>query len=387
MIFKPITKTQIGIMSAAAGICVANIYYNQPILKDIAHNFNVNESSAGIISVLAQAGYGLGLFFITPLGDRVNRKKLILLLQLLLAGALVGTTFVQDFFWMGVFSLLTGLLSVAAQVILPMAASLDKENRGRTVGIIFTGILVGILAARVFSGFIAGYLSWRYVYGISAGLVLLAAFAINVSLPNVAPGYSGSYTNLLRSSLLQMKRFPLLRKTALLGGLAFGIFCSFWTTLTFHMSGEPFNYGPDVIGLFGLLAIAGALLAPLFGRIADKGNPARSQVLSVAMVVAGIVLVMIFPLSITAFVITVLLIDVGVQATQVTNVATIYTLDETAHSRINTAYMTTYFVGGALGTFAGIQCWDAGGWQTVTWQLLLFGLIAMAIAFWGFRSK
>jgi predicted MFS family arabinose efflux permease len=387
MIFKPITKTQIGIMSAAAGICVANIYYNQPILKDIAHNFNVDESSAGIISVLAQAGYGLGLFFITPLGDRVNRKKLILLLQLLLAGALVGTTFVQDFFWMGIFSLLTGLLSVAAQVILPMAASLDKENRGRTVGIIFTGILVGILAARVFSGFIAGYLSWRYVYGISAGLVLLAAFAINVSLPNVAPGYSGSYTNLLRSSLLQMKRFPLLRKTAMLGGLAFGIFCSFWTTLTFHMSGEPFNYGPDVIGLFGLLAIAGALLAPLFGRIADKGNPARSQVLSVAMVVAGIVLVMIFPLSITAFVITVLLIDVGVQATQVTNVATIYTLDETAHSRINTAYMTTYFVGGALGTFAGIQCWDAGGWQTVTWQLLLFGLIAMAIAFWGFRSK
>lgn len=378
-----ITKTQIAVMSVAAGICVANIYYNQPILNDISRDFGLQEGSAGMISVMAQAGYGLGLFFLTPLGDKMNRKKLILILMAVLVAVLIGTTFVQNFFWMCVFSLLTGLLSVAAQVILPMAASLDTKNRGRTVGIIFTGILVGILAARVFSGLIAEHLNWRYVYGISAGMVVAAALLIQWALPNVTPVFTGNYTSLLASTLNQFKRFPLLRKTALLGGLAFGIFCSFWTTLTFHLSGEPFNYGPDIIGLFGLMAIAGALLAPLFGRLADKGNPQRSLLLSVAMVLASIVLVMLWPVSVVALVVTVLLIDVGVQATQVTNVATIYALDETAHSRINTAYMTSYFIGGALGTFVGIQCWEAGGWPMVTWQMLLWGVACLVIVLWG----
>ncbi len=384
----PITKTQIAVMSAAAGICVANIYYNQPILKDIALDFGVTESRAGIISVLAQAGYGLGLFFITPLGDKVNRKKLILVLQMILVLALIGTTFVQNFFWMCAFSLIMGLLSVAAQVILPLAASLDSKKRGHNVGIIFTGILVGILAARVFSGLIAEWFNWRYVYGISSGLVMIGSLLLYFTLPDKQQAmFEGNYLRLLGSSLQQLKRFSLLRRTALLGGLAFGIFCSFWTTLTFHLSGEPFNYGSDVIGLFGLLAIGGALLAPLFGKLADKGSPARAQVFSIALVLVGIVLVQIYPLSTVAFAVAVLLLDVGVQATQVTNVATIYTLDATAHSRINTAYMTSYFIGGAMGTFVGIQCWQAGGWHFVTWQLLLWGIACLAIAVWGLKKK
>lgn len=384
----PITKTQIAVMSAAAGICVANIYYNQPILKDIALDFGVTESRAGIISVLAQAGYGLGLFFITPLGDKINRRKLILALQIILVLALIGTTFVQNFFWMCTFSLIMGLLSVAAQVILPLAASLDSKKRGHNVGIIFTGILVGILAARVFSGLIAEWFNWRYVYGISSGLVMISSLLLYFTLPGKQQVmFEGNYLRLLGSSLQQLKRFSLLRRTALLGGLAFGIFCSFWTTLTFHLSGEPFNYGSDVIGLFGLLAIGGALLAPLFGKLADKGSPARAQVFSVTLVLVGIVLVQIYPLSTVAFAVAVLLLDVGVQATQVTNVATIYTLDATAHSRINTAYMTSYFIGGALGTFVGIQCWQSGGWHFVTWQLLLWGIFCLTIAVWGLKEK
>ncbi|ALM48994.1 MFS transporter [Flavobacterium psychrophilum] len=383
----PITKTQLTVMSAAAGICVANIYYNQPILKDIAHDFGVAEGRAGIISVLAQAGYGLGLFFLTPLGDKINRKKLILSLHVILILTLIGTTFVQNFFWMGVFSLMMGVLSVAAQVILPLAASMDSKNRGRNVGIIFTGILVGILAARVFSGLIAESLNWRYVYGISSGMVFLGTISLYFTLPNQHQVmFSGNYAKLLGSALLQFKRFPLLRRTALLGGLAFGVFCSFWTTLTFHLSGEPFNYGADIIGLFGLLAIGGAMLAPLFGKLADKGSPAKSLVLSIALVLVGVLLVMIWPLSVPSFVAAVLLLDVGVQATQVTNVATIYSLDATAHSRINTAYMTSYFIGGAIGTFIGIQCWEARGWPLVTAQLLLWSVACLVIALWGMRK-
>jgi len=381
-----ITKIQIAVMSVAAGVCVANIYYNQPILKDIALNFKVTESRAGIISVLAQAGYGLGLFFLTPLGDKINRKKLIVALMMALVAVLVGITFVQNFFWLCIFSLLTGLLGVAAQVILPMAASMDSKNRGRTVGIIFTGILVGILAARVFSGFIAEWLNWRYVYGISAGMVVVSTVMIQVALPNVSPGFQGNYASLLGSTLHQFRRFPQLRKTALLGALAFGVFCSFWTTLTFQLGGSPFNFKSDIIGLFGILAIAAALLAPLFGKLADKGNPARAQLIAISLVLVSIILVKFYPFSVIAFVISVLLLDVGVQATQVTNVATIYTLDETAHSRINTAYMTTYFIGGALGSFVGIQCWNAGGWQMVTWQLLIWCLLALGIVLLGVRS-
>lgn len=374
-----ITKTQIAVMSIAAGICVANIYYNQPILKDIAHNFNVPESSAGTISVLAQAGYGLGLFFLTPLGDKADRKKLILALMAVLVLVLIGTTFIQSFTVLCFFSLLTGLMSVAAQVILPMAASMDTVNRGRTVGIIFTGILVGILAARVFSGLIADALGWRWVYGISAVMVIICMVMVQFTLPNVKAGFNGSYGKLLASSVEQLKRFPLLRKTALLGALMFGLFCSFWTTLTFHLSGAPFNYSTGVIGLFGFLAIAGALLAPLFGKLADKGNPAKSQLLSGLMVLISIILIKVFPHSVLGFVISVLLLDVGVQATQVTNVATIYSLDATAHSRINTAYMTSYFIGGALGSFTGLQCWSLGGWELVTWQLLAWCVLALLI--------
>lgn len=384
----PITKTQLAVMSAAAGICVANIYYNQPILKDIAHDFSISESKVGILSVLAQAGYGLGLFFITPLGDKINRKKLILVLQLLLIGTLVGTTFVQNFFWISIFSLLIGLMSVAAQVILPLAASMDSQNRGRNVGIIITGILVGILAARVFSGLIAEWANWRWVYGISSGMVILSALTFQFTIPDRHQAmFEGNYIQLLGSSLQQFRRFALLRRTALLGGLAFGIFCSFWTTLTFHLSGSPFNYGTDIIGLFGLLAIGGALIAPLVGKLADKGNPARAQVISMGLVLISILLVMAAPESVAAFIVTVLLLDVGVQAAQVTNIATIYTLDATAHSRINTAYMTSYFIGGSLGTFVGIQCWDAGGWPLVTGQLLLWGVACMVIAVWGLRSS
>jgi predicted MFS family arabinose efflux permease len=382
-----ITKTQIGVMSVAAGVCVANIYYNQPILKDIAHNFSIPESKAGIISVLAQAGYGLGLFFLTPLGDKVNRKKLILSLMAILVLVLVGTTFINSFTMLCVFSLLTGLMSVAAQVILPMAASMDTVNRGRTVGIIFTGILVGILAARVFSGLIAGWLGWRYVYGISVVMVIGCMAMVQFTLPDVKAGFDGSYGKLLGSSLQQLKRFPVLRRTALVGALMFGLFCSFWTTLTFHLSGAPFNYGPEVIGLFGFLAIAGAMLAPIFGKLADKGNPAKSILLSGLMVLISIVLIKIFPHSVPSFVISVLLLDVGVQATQVTNVATIYSLDATAHSRINTAYMTSYFIGGALGSFTGIQCWGIGGWDVVTWQLLAWCIFALIIVVTGFRRK
>ena len=371
----PVSRFLIGLMAVSAGITVANIYYNQPILKEIAADLGSTESQAGMVSMLSQVGYGLGLFFLTPLGDKINKKKLIISLQVLLIAALLLVTFTHNIFQLWSLSLLISMFSVSVQVIMPMAAGMDSENRGKNVGTIFTGVLIGILAARVFSGSIAEWLGWRYVYLISAGAVGLATVMLQIKLPNVTTRFSGSYPQLLGSALQQIKRFPLLREVSLVGILQFGLFCSFWTTLTFYLSGTPFNFSSNIIGLFGLVAIAGALLAPVFGKLADKGGSKKIRFIALGLIVVSILLMISLPTSIPVLVLAVFLLDVGAQAIQVTNVAMIYTLDESSHSRINTIYMTSFFTGGALGTLIGIYCWKYGGWLGVNLQMLLFSLL------------
>ncbi|MEH2128607.1 MFS transporter [Nostoc sp.] len=374
-----LTKFQVLIMAIASGVCVANVYYNQPILKDIASSFQVSESEAGSISVLSQVGYGFGLFFLIPLGDKINKKTLILSLLLCLFCLLIAMTFSQNIVQVWILSVAIGITTVSAQVILPLAASIDRVTTGQTVGSIFTGILIGILGARVFSGYIAESFGWRYVYGFSGVMILIVTVLLKIYLPNVNNEYSGDYFDLLKSTLQQLKSFSLLRETSLIGGLMFGVFCSFWTTLTFHLSGAPFNFKSDIIGMYGFVAIAGALMAPIFGKLADRGNSQRSLTISVSLVIASLVIAKIASNSALAIAVAVLLLDVGVQAIQVTNVARIYTLDAQSNSRINTVYMTTYFIGGAVGTSIGLLCWDLGGWNLVTWQMLVFTLLTFIV--------
>lgn len=372
-----LTKTQVFIMAATAGISVANVYYSQPILNAIAHTFQISTEKAGIISVLAQVGYGIGLFFLTPIGDMIERKKLILYLQIGLFASLLIMAFAPTLPLLYVGSLLIGVFSVVAQVILPMAASLVKENRGKIVGQIFTGILVGILVARVFSGFITNWLGWQYVYLLSAVMVFFTGILMQADFPPMHERFNGTYTGLLKSTVEQLRRFPMLRRAALTGMLAFGTLSAFWVTLTFYLSEAPFNYSASLIGLFGLLAAAGALLAPLFGKLADKGTHSRSLIFSTALTLISIVILKLFPGSIAGIWLTVVLLDIGVQATQVTNISIIYSLDHLANSRINMVYMTSYFVGGALGTYFSIILWNHGGWSWSTTFMTLLGALAI----------
>ncbi|BAY79596.1 major facilitator transporter (plasmid) [Nostoc linckia NIES-25] len=374
-----LTKVQVLIMAIAAGVCVANVYYNQPILKDIASSFRVSEAEVGSISVLTQVGYGFGLFFLIPLGDKINKKKLIITLLGCLFCLLIAMTFSQNIVQASILSIAIGITTVSAQVILPLAASIDRVTTGQTVGNIFTGVLIGVLGARVFSGYIAEWFSWRYVYGFSAVMILIVTVLLKIYLPNVKNDFDGYYLELLKSTLYQLKRFSLLREASLIGGLLFGVFCSFWTTLTFHLSGAPFYFQSDIIGIYGFVAIAGALMAPVFGKLADRGNSQRSLTLAVSMVIASLVIAKIAANSALAIAVAVLLVDVGVQAMQVTNLARIYTLDAQSNSRINTVYMTTYFIGGAVGTSIGLFCWNLGGWNLVTWQMLVLTLLAFFI--------
>jgi predicted MFS family arabinose efflux permease len=377
----------IPLMAVSAGIIVANIYYNQPILKEMGIAVNTSESVIGRIAMLSQLGYGLGMFFLLPLGDKLNRKRLIVGLSFLLMLTLILVAFSQTFLQLSILSFFVGLFSAPAQIILPMAATLDSVNRGKTVGKVFSGILVGILGARVISGFIAQWLGWRYVFGISSGLVMVVGILLHLYLPDISPKFKGSYMSLLKSTLSLITEYSVLRQAALLGSFTFGVFCSFWTTLTFHLSTAPFYYPSGTIGLFGLIAIGGALVAPYFGKLADKGNTYKSLVITVGLIICSILLIKLFPLSIPALVIGIFFLDIGVQATQITNFTRIYSLHEHAHSRLNTIYMTTYFIGASVGTYFGLLSWKLGKWELSTWQMLIWSCLALLVVLVSERSS
>ena len=383
-----ISSKQIYVMSAVAGINVATIYYNQPILNIIAQDLHVSTLAVGNLPTFSQIGYGLGLFFVSPLGDKMDRKKLLLLSHLFLGLSLLGLALVENIYALYALSLLVGLFAVSAQIVIPMAAAMSGKDKGRVVGSIFSGLLTGILLARTLSGYITDWFgNWHGIFALSALLVFGCMAMVAKTLPSIAPNFSKSYASLLYSSLYQLKRFSLLRANALLITVLFGVFCSFWTTLTFKLSMAPFNFSSDIIGLFGVLAVAGALLAPYIGKIADKINPTFTKMLSVGMIVLSILLMKWFDSSLTAFIVATLLLDIGFQAVQINNLAQIYTLDESAHSRINTAYMSSMFLGGAIGTFVGVYCWEHGGWELVTLQLLGLSVVSLAIIIYAALSK
>ncbi|RFM29522.1 MFS transporter [Deminuibacter soli] len=378
---KGISRGLTILLAIATGISVANIYYNQPILKEIADAVGVSEGHIGNVSMFTQVGYGLGLFFLIPLGDKVNRKRLIFVLLFLLTLTLIGISFATSLAEVSIYSVLIGLLSVSAQIIIPMAASMDKVNRGKTVGIIISGLLIGILSARIFSGLIAEWMGWRYVFRLSAILVVTMMVLLQLLLPAVKNDFTGNYLSLLKSTVQQFKQYSLLREACFSGALLFGIFCSFWTTFTFHLSAPPFNYHSDTIGSFGFVAIAGALAASFFGKQSDKGNhnARRNIFIAIGFIAASVLAGKLFPDSVIAMIAFVLLLDVGIQAAHVSNMARIYTLSETSLSRVNTVYMTCYFIGGSLGTFVGTTCWRIGGWSLVTWSMLLWCTLAVLV--------
>ncbi|MFC3161648.1 Predicted arabinose efflux permease, MFS family [Chryseobacterium arachidis] len=378
-------KFTIPVMAFSAGAIVANVYYSQPLLNEISHSLNSHENNVGKISVLAQVGYGLGMFFLLPLGDKVNRKRLILFLSLLLAAVLVAISFTTSLPTLLILCFLTGVLSTPAQIILPMAAALNKEQRGKNVGIVFSGILCGILSSRVIAGWLADLYGWQSVFLFSAGLIIISLYLMSRFLPEIPPKFKGNYLNLLSSTLKLIKKFKTLRQAALLGAFTFGIFCSFWTTLTFHLSGEPFNYSVSTIGMFGLIAIGGALVAPYFGKRADKGNVFNNLYFTVGLIFLSLLALLIFPFSLWVLLLSIFFLDIGVQATQITNFTRIYALDEESHSRLNTIYMTTYFIGAGVGTYFGLLSWSIGGWtvaiiQMLVWSFIAFGIITLSRA-------
>lgn len=372
---------QVFAMAVTTGVTIANVYYCQPILSQIRDSLALTDAQIGNMPVLTQVGVGLGLLFLAPLGDMINRKKLVICLEVLLIAALIGMSVSGNLASLYIASFAIGVFAVAVQIVVPMAASMaPPQTKGKVVGFVFTGTLIGILASRVVSGYLADWLGWRWVYGLSAALALLIVLLIHAVFPSQPGTHKGSYGSLMASTLSQFWRFDKLRRLSFLGALVFGAFCSFWTSLTFHLSSEPFSFDSSQIGLFGLVAIAGALVAPIVGRLADRTSPERMQVLTVLIMVVGVLCGQWWQHSVLALIAATLLLDIGVQATQVNNLAQIYKLDEAANSRINTVFMVIFFIGGAIGSYCGVWAWSKGGWPLVSVQLLAFSVVALLIA-------
>jgi predicted MFS family arabinose efflux permease len=263
-------------------------------------------------------------------------------------------------------ALAIGATTVVPQVVIPMAAGMSApERRGTTIGQIMGGVLVGILGARTVAGYVGAVMGWRWIYGAAAIVMVACAVALRFGLPAYRPAATHSYRELLGSLLPIARREPVVRDAALLGALLFGSFSTFWTTLAFRLEWPPLHYGSEVAGLFGLLGLTGAAVAPLAGRMADRRS-ARVTI-GYGIIVAAIAWVVLAVAGATLWGIAlgVVLLDAAVQAAQVSNQSRIYALDSRFHGRLNTIYMVSYFIGGAVGSALGSAAWELGRWPAV----------------------
>jgi predicted MFS family arabinose efflux permease len=354
-------------MAAGCGLSVANLYYNQPLLVDIARDFRVGDRDMGLVTTLSQVGYALGLLCFVPLGDMLERRGFILVMLTATTLALAAVAASPGFAWLATSSLLLGAATIVPQLIIPFAAAIaEPGDRGRVVGTVMSGLLVGILSARTASGVVGGWLGWRAMYAIAAFVMVALTVAFRALLPRARASVSGlSYPALLRSLVGLVREEPILRQSALFGAMTFAAFSAFWTTLAFHLSGPPFHYRSDLIGLFGLIGVGGALAAPLIGGIADRRSARSTIGLGLWLMLAAFALMGALGWTLAGMVAGVILLDLGVQCSHVSNQTRIYGLRPEARNRLNTIYMVTFFCGGAIGSLAGSRAWSRWGWLGV----------------------
>ncbi|GHG88979.1 MFS transporter [Comamonas sp. JC664] len=354
------------LMAAASGATVANLYYNQPLLGDIGAALGASGSALGLVPMLTQVGYAVGMLFIVPLGDSLERRRVIVTMTALVALALVGVAFAPTLHWLVAASFLVGVTTIIPQLLVPFAAHLaPAAQRGRVVGTVMSGVLMGILLSRTAAGFVGTHLGWRTMFWIAAGLMLALAVVLRFTLPSQPPVASMPYPQLLRSLVDLARTEPVLRLHAVLGALSFGAFSVFWSTLALYLQSLPQRYDAQVAGLFGVVGVAGAAVAPLVGRYADQRGDRRIN--AGAIVVLLLSFVVMWPLGrwLWGMALGVVLLDLGVQANQISNQTRVYSLRPEARSRLNTLYMVTYFAGGAAGSWLGTFAWTHWGWTGV----------------------
>lgn len=380
------SRALVFLLAVAVGAAVANIYYVQPLLNVIASTFGVSTTAAGLLVTCSQAGYLAGLALLVPLGDLLERRGLVTSLLAAAAAALAACAAAPSFAILAVALLAAGALSAVAQIIVPLAATLASEHeRGQVVGSVMSGLLIGILSARIVSGAVTELGGFRLIFGLAAVLMLATAVLLRRALPPLAPAEPMAYRDALRSVLALVASEPVLRQRMALAVLQMASFTMLWTALAFLLGGAPYRYGEGVIGLFGLAGVAGALIAPVAGRLADRGRGRLALSAFLAAVLASWGLLAAGASSLVALIAGIVLLDLGVQGAQISNQSTIYALAPQARSRVTTAYMVSLFFGGVFGSLLAAAVFGAAGWPATC--ALGAAIAATALLIWGVTER
>ena len=382
-----LSQTLVLLMATATGIAVAGNYYAQPLLHTIAAEFGLTQASAGAIVTTAQLSYGLGLILLVPLADILERRRLIFIMLMLASVGLIISGFAPSLPWLLFGTALTGLSSVVAQVLVPFAATLAApEQRGRVIGILMGGLLLGILLARVVSGGLSTLVNWRFVYWMAALAMFIVAIAMTRALPRYRADSVMSYKQLLISVVVLFVEEPILRHRALLGLISFSLFSMFWTPLSFLLSKPPYDYSDAVIGLFGLAGAAGVMAASWAGRFADAGKGELGTRLGLLALLLSWIPLYFGQVSLIALFAGVLLLDLAVQLVHVSNQNVIYALRSEIRNRLNAGYMTCYFIGGALGSWLSVNLYQYFGWTGVCIGAAIIAGLGIIIGQFGSSS-
>jgi predicted MFS family arabinose efflux permease len=382
----PIPARTVWFMAISTGLIVANIYYAQPLLAEIARHFHLSVTQAGVLAMTSQIGTAFGMLLFVPLGDVRERRALITVLLLASTLSLLLFAVAPNPLWLTFASLAVGATASIVHVIVPFAAHLaPTRQRGRVLGVVMSGMLFGILLARTASGLIGAHFGWRAVYFLAAGLMLGLALSVRFFLPRSEPEVSLPYAILLRSVVSLVRQHAALRESALLGALLFAGFSAFWTTMVFLLATPPFHYGADVAGLFGLVGAAGALGAPLVGGLADRHGARTTLGIALLIVFGSFLWLGLLGKTLTGLIVGVIILDLGVQSGHVSNQTRIYAIAPEAKSRLNTFYMVSYFIGGALGSILGAWSWRFAQWRGVCGFAL--ASIVLALMVYGLGRK
>jgi predicted MFS family arabinose efflux permease len=369
-------------MSVCTGMAAASLYYAQPLLGSIRQSLHIDTATAGLIVSVTQIGYISGLVLLVPLGDMFVRRALLPLLVVGLALFLGLVSGAPSAGLLLAGSLIVGTLSVAAQITVAFSASLAAdEDRGRIVGTVMSGLLLGILLARTASGYLAELGGWRTPFRVAAVVMALLAVVLWRFLPGEEKRAPVNYLKVLRSVPVLLKEEPQILLRSVYGAAAFGAFNALWTPLAFLLSGPPYHYTTSVIGLFGLLGVTGALAASFAGRVADRGRTAGLTAVTTGLMLLCWVPIALGRHSLGALVLGILVLDFAVQGLHITNQSVIYRLRPEARSRVTSAYMACYFIGGVLGSVSAAAAYAHGGWGADAAVGAAFGLLALGL--WG----
>ncbi|WP_343739804.1 MFS transporter [Delftia tsuruhatensis] len=371
------------LMATACGLCAGANYFNQPLLHSIAIDLGISEARASLTVTMAQVSYALGLLLLVPLGDMLERRRLVLGLMLLAALGMLASGMAHSFTLLAAGTLMTGLFSVAAQVLVPMAASFAAPGAsGRAVGLVMSGLLIGILASRSVAGVLSDLGGWNAVYWVGALATAGVALLLRRALPLAQPAQRIGYGAVMRSLLTLAREQPRLRSRALIGGMGFATVSVLFSTMALLLAGPGYGFGDAQIGLIGLVGVAGALMANMAGRLADRGLEQRTTLAGGLLMLAGWGALWLGGTSLWWFLAGLLIVDAALQALHISNQNVIYALAPSARSRINAVYMTGYFIGASLGSAVGSTVWLHWGWTGASVAGLALSLCTLAVVAW-----